>query len=173
MQRLLLAAALVAAVIAGAWSFPSALHPVGGERHRIVLNDLVDHGRGSVGNDWFRNSARATVTATDRSISVSAPQDARHELELTSRELPVFAHDCYALNVNITTRRPGAEVAVYDENLVKRIADVGLTTRGRETHTVRFEAPDERPISLTVYGSRGSDITIHDASLQRLSTSCP
>lgn len=169
----LIAASIAVALGVGAWRFPQALDPSGGQRNRIVLNALVDHGVGNVSNDWFRVSQVATVASTAAGLSIMDPSR-RQEIDVASGSLPVLPDGCYNLAIRAAVARPGARGAVFDENVRTRLARFSFPPSPGGNVSVRFLSRGRRRLTVVIYGSHRSSVVVRRTVLSRLDVrDCP
>jgi hypothetical protein len=164
---LLVSVSIAAALGIGSWRFPHALDPGGNERNRIVLNSLVDHGAGNVANDWFRVSPTAKIASTPGALSITAPS-AQPEIDVTSRSLPVLSASCYGLEIRAIVNKTGASGAVFDENVLKRLALFSFPARPGGTISIRFPTNGRQRVTVVIYGFHLSNVIVRQTVLRRL-----
>jgi hypothetical protein len=152
------------AVAGGIAAFGHAFEPGSAEAGGITLNELVDAQRGALSNDWSTAGSRATVRRVPGGFELRA---SRADIDLMSRSLPVYAHDCYRLQVRAEPRRPAA-LRVRDELGKHVLATFRLAASSTpRSSTFPFDTAGHERLALTVEAPAGTVLDLLRVQLRR------
>jgi hypothetical protein len=152
------------AVAGGLAQFRHAFEPGSAEASGITLNRLVDVQQGAVSADWSTAGSRATVRAVPDGFELRA---SAADIDLMSRSLAVYAHDCYRLLVRAAPRRPVA-LQVRDELGHRVLGSVRLGASAvPRAYGFAFDTGGHERLALTVAAPAGTVVDLLRVQLRR------
>jgi hypothetical protein len=163
---------IAVAVAGGLVEFGHAFEPGSAEASGITLNGLVDTQQGAVSSDWSTAGSRASVRAVPGGFALRA---SNAHIDLMSRSLPVFAHDCYRLLVRAEPRRPVA-LRIRDELGTRVLGTFRLAAAGApHSYAFPFGTAGHERIALTIEAPAGAVVDLFRVQVQRdgAARSCP
>ncbi len=152
------------AVAGGIAEFGHAFEPGSAEAGGITLNQLVDAQQGAVGNDWSTAGSRAAVRPIPGGFELRASSA---DIDLMSRSLPVYAHDCYRLQVRAEPRRP-VVLRVRDELGTQVLGTFRLAAASApHPYAFAFDTAGHERLALTVEAPAGTVLDLFRVQLRR------